>query len=91
MSSSDLRARMDGLEVLGKADAVYPEPLSRHNRAPFAQQVSKLDRHNRIEAGAKSTHNFVQKMRLCFLFFLSFSLIAWNGQSRCSESFAKKK
>ena len=42
MSSSDLRARMDGLEVLGKADAVYPEPLSRHNRAPFAQQVNKL-------------------------------------------------
>jgi len=40
MSSSDLRARMDGLEVLGKADAVYPEPLSRHNRAPFAQQGS---------------------------------------------------
>ena len=42
MSSSDLRARMDGLEVVGKADAVYPEPLSRHNRAPFAQQVNKL-------------------------------------------------
>ena len=40
MSSSDLRARMDGLEGLSKADAVYPEPLSRHNRSPIvAQQV----------------------------------------------------
>ena len=38
MSSSDLRARMDGLEGLGKADAVYPEPLSRHNRGLVAQQ-----------------------------------------------------
>ena len=33
---------MDGLEGLGKADAVYPEPLSRHNRSPIvAQQVEK--------------------------------------------------
>ena len=42
MSSSDLRARMDGLEGLSKADAVYPEPLSRHNRSPIvAQQVGR--------------------------------------------------
>ena len=42
MSSSDLRARMDGLEGLSKADAVYPEPLSRHNRSPIVAQQVKI-------------------------------------------------
>jgi len=32
MSSSDLRDKLDGLDTAIKMAAVYPEPLSRHNR-----------------------------------------------------------
>ncbi|XP_023330582.1 uncharacterized protein LOC111702987 [Eurytemora carolleeae] len=41
MSSSDLRDKLDGLGSTGKMAAIYPEPLSRHNRC-MAQLSSNV-------------------------------------------------
>jgi len=47
MSSSDLRDKLDGLGSTGKMAAVYPEPLSRHNRCinQLSSNVIDCDAH----------------------------------------------
>jgi len=48
MSSSDLRDRLDGLGSTGKMAAIYPEPLSRHNRCmnQLSSNVIECSPHN---------------------------------------------
>jgi len=48
MSSSDLRDKLDGLGSTGKMAAIYPEPLSRHNRCmnQLSSNVIECNPHN---------------------------------------------